>query len=66
MRSRISYVRFAAQHETQMREAMTRLQSARQAQQKAVEAVPADEAKITSLTQDMVQAEVDVAIQTSD
>ena len=52
-------------HQTEMRDAMTRLEAARQAQQKAVEAVPADEARITALTQDMVQAQVDVAIQTS-
>jgi protein CpxP len=54
-----------SRHETQMREAMTKLETARRAQQKAVETVPADEAQITSLTQDMVQAEVDVAIQAS-
>ena len=54
-----------SRHEADMREAMTRLEKARQTQQTAVEAVPADEAKITSLTQDMVQAEVDVAIQAS-
>jgi len=54
-----------SRHEAQMREAMTRLETARRAQQKAVEAVPADEAQITSLTQDMVQAEVDAAIQAS-
>jgi periplasmic protein CpxP/Spy len=54
-----------SRHQAQMREAMTRLETARRAQQKAVEAVPADEAQITSLTQDMVQAEVDAAIQAS-
>ena len=52
-------------HETQVRDAMTKLETARRAQRKAVETVPADEAQITSLTQDMVQAEVDVAIQAS-
>jgi periplasmic protein CpxP/Spy len=54
-----------SRHETDFREAMTRLETARLAQQKAIEAIPADESRITSLTQDMVQAEVDVAIQTS-
>ena len=54
-----------SRHQAQIREAMTRLETARRAQQKAVEAVPADEAQITSLTQDMVQAEVDAAIQAS-
>jgi periplasmic protein CpxP/Spy len=54
-----------SRHEAQMRDAMTKLESARHAQQKAVQTVPADEAQITSLTQDMVQAEVDVAIQAS-
>ena len=54
-----------SRHEADIRDAMTRLQKARQTQQAAVEAVPADESRITSLTQDMVQAEVDVAIQAS-
>jgi Spy/CpxP family protein refolding chaperone len=54
-----------SRHQTEVRDAMSRLEAARQAQQKAVEAVPADEAKITALTQDMVQAQVDVAIQAS-
>jgi len=54
-----------SRHQAQMREAMTRLETARRTQRKAVETVPADEAQITSLTQDMVQAEVDAAIQTS-
>jgi periplasmic protein CpxP/Spy len=54
-----------SRHETQMRDAMTKLETARRAQQAAVQTVPADEAQITSLTQDMVQAEVDVAIQAS-
>jgi periplasmic protein CpxP/Spy len=54
-----------SRHQTQVRDAMTKLETARRAQQKAVETVPADEAQITSLTQDMVQAEVDVAIQAS-
>jgi Spy/CpxP family protein refolding chaperone len=54
-----------SRHQTQIRDAMTKLDTARRAQQKAVETVPADEAQITSLTQDMVQAEVDVAIQAS-
>jgi periplasmic protein CpxP/Spy len=54
-----------SRHETPMRDAMTKLETARRAQQAAVQTVPADEAQITSLTQDMVQAEVDVAIQAS-
>jgi periplasmic protein CpxP/Spy len=54
-----------SRHATQIRDAMTKLETARRAQQKAVETVPADEAQITSLTQDMVQAEVDVAIHAS-
>jgi Spy/CpxP family protein refolding chaperone len=54
-----------SRHDAQMRDAMTRLETARRAQVKAVETVPADEAQITSLTQDMVQTEVDVAIQAS-
>jgi protein CpxP len=54
-----------SRHETQMRDAMTKLETARRAQQAAVQTVPADEAQITSLTQDMVQTEVDVAIQAS-
>ena len=54
-----------SRHEGQMREAVSRLDAARQAQRKAVEAIPADEAQITAVTEDMVQAEVDVAIQAS-
>ncbi|HEY1306100.1 MAG TPA: periplasmic heavy metal sensor [Vicinamibacterales bacterium] len=54
-----------SRHQADIRDAMSRLEAARQAQQKAVEAVPADEARITALTQDMVQAQVDVAIQAS-
>jgi len=54
-----------SRHEAQVRDAMTKVETARRAQRKAVETVPADEAQITSLTQDMVQAEVDVAIQAS-
>jgi Spy/CpxP family protein refolding chaperone len=53
------------QHRDEMQRAMQKLEAARQAQRAAVESVPADEAKITSLTQDMTQAEVDVAIQTA-
>jgi protein CpxP len=48
-----------------MESAMRKLAAARDAQRAAIESVPADEAKITSLTQDMTQAEVDVAIQTA-
>ena len=44
---------------------MKKLATARQAQRAAIESVPSDEAKITSLTQDLTQAEVDVAIQTA-
>ena len=44
---------------------MQKLVAARAAQRTAIERVPADEAKITSLTQDLTQLEVDVAIQTA-
>ena len=44
---------------------MKELATARRAQRDAIEKVPADEAQITSLTQDLTQAEVDVAIQTA-
>jgi protein CpxP len=54
-----------SRHETQIREATSRVEAARDAQRKAVEAIPANEAQITALTQDLVQAEVDVAIQAS-
>ena len=50
-------------HRDEMQSAMNKLESARRAQQAAIEKVPADEAQITSLTQDLTQAEVDVAIQ---
>ena len=53
------------QHRDEVESAMKKLAAARQAQRTAIESVPADEAKITSLTQDMTQAEVDVAIQTA-
>jgi Spy/CpxP family protein refolding chaperone len=46
-----------------MEAAMKKLAAARQTQHAAIESVPVDEAKITSLTQDLTQAEVDVAIQ---
>jgi Spy/CpxP family protein refolding chaperone len=52
-------------HRDDMAAAMERLRTARAAQQAAIEKVPADEAQITSLTQDMTPAEVDVAIQTA-
>jgi len=52
-------------HRDDMRAAMAKLEAARQAQQTAIEKVPADEAQITSLTHDMTQAEVEVAIQMS-
>ena len=48
-----------------MQSAMQKLNVARQAQRAAIERVPVDEAKITSLTQDLTQYEVDVAIQTT-
>jgi protein CpxP len=54
-----------SRHETQIREAASRLETARETQRKAVEAIPANEAQITAVTQDLVQAEVDVAIQAS-
>jgi periplasmic protein CpxP/Spy len=53
------------QHRADMDSAMKKLATARQAQRAAIETVPADEAKITSLTQDLTQAEVDVAIQSA-
>jgi periplasmic protein CpxP/Spy len=53
------------QHRDEIERARTKLAAARQSQRAAIESVPADEAKITSLTQDMTQAEVDVAIQTA-
>lgn len=53
------------QHRADMEAAMKQLATARQAQRAAIESVPADEAKITSLTQDLTQAEVDVAIQSA-
>jgi periplasmic protein CpxP/Spy len=53
------------QHRADMESAMKTLAAARQAQRTAIESVPADEAKITSLTQDLTQAEVDVAIQSA-
>jgi protein CpxP len=51
------------EHRDEMESATRKLAAARDAQRAAIESVPADEAKITSLTQDMTQAEVDVAIQ---
>jgi Spy/CpxP family protein refolding chaperone len=53
------------QHRDDMKNATQKLEAARRAQRAAIESVPADEAKITALTQDMTQAEVDVAIQTA-
>jgi periplasmic protein CpxP/Spy len=53
------------QHRDAAAEAIGKLETARRAQQAAIEKVPADEAQITSLTQDLTQAEVDVAIQRS-
>lgn len=53
------------EHRDEIERARTTLAAARQAQRAAIEKVPADEATITSLTQDMTQAEVDVAIQTA-
>lgn len=62
---RADVARIREQHRAELQGAMTRLAAARDAQRKAIEAVPADEVAITSLTQDMTQAEVDVAIQTA-
>ena len=53
------------QHRADMEAAMKKLATARQAQRAAIESVPADEAKITSLTQDLTQSEVEVAIQSA-
>jgi protein CpxP len=53
------------EHRADMDAAMKKLATARKAQRTAIEHVPADEAKITSLTQDLTQSEVDVAIQTA-
>ena len=53
------------QHRADMQSAMQKLNATRQAQRVAIESVPVDEAKITSLTQDLTQPEVDVAIQTA-
>ena len=53
------------QHRADMQSAMQKLNAARQAQRVAIESVPIDEAKITSLTQDLTQPEVEVAIQTA-
>jgi protein CpxP len=53
------------QHRGDMQTAMKKLATARQAQRAAIESVPADEARITSLTQDLTPAEVDVAIQSA-
>lgn len=49
-------------HRDETRSVADRLAAARDKQQKAVETIPPDEALITSLTQDMVQAEVDAAL----
>jgi protein CpxP len=53
------------QHRADMQSAMQKLAAARRAQRAAVETVPADETQITALTQDLTQAEVDVALQTA-
>lgn len=53
------------QHRADLEAAMRKLAAARQAQRAAIESVPVDEAKITSLTQDLTPAEVEVAIQTA-
>lgn len=53
------------QHRADLESAMQKLAAARQTQRAAIEKVPVDEARITSLTQDLTQAEVDVAIQTA-
>jgi Spy/CpxP family protein refolding chaperone len=53
------------QHRADVQSAVQKLNAARQAQRVAIERVPVDEAKITALTQDLTQPEVDVAIQTA-
>jgi periplasmic protein CpxP/Spy len=53
------------QHRADVESAMKKLAAARAAQRTAIESVPADEAKITSLTQDLTPLEVDAAIQTA-
>jgi Spy/CpxP family protein refolding chaperone len=53
------------QHRADMQAAMRKLAAARDAQRAAIEKIPVDEARITSLTQDLTQAEVDVAIQSA-
>lgn len=53
------------QHRADMQAAMQKLAAARQAQRAAIETVPVDEAKIASLTQDLTQPEVDVAVQSA-
>ena len=44
-----------SRHETEIREATSRVEAARNAQRKAVETIPANEAQITALTQDLVE-----------
>jgi Spy/CpxP family protein refolding chaperone len=53
------------QHRDEIQSAMQKLEAARKAQRAAIESIPADEARITALTQDMTQAEVDVALQSA-
>jgi Spy/CpxP family protein refolding chaperone len=53
------------QHREDVQTSMQKLAAARHTQRAAIESIPADEAKITSLTQDLTQLEVDVAIQTA-
>ena len=53
------------QHRADMQAAMQKLATARDTQRAAIEKIPVDEARITSLTQDLTQAEVDVAIQSA-
>jgi len=62
-RSQLEQIR--EQHRADMQSATQKLATARAAQRAAIQSVPADEAKITSLTQDLTQAEVDVALQTA-
>jgi Spy/CpxP family protein refolding chaperone len=50
-------------HREQGRTALQRLSEAADKQRQAIETLPVDETLITSVTQDMTQAQVDVAIQ---
>ena len=51
------------QHREQTQAAATRLRTAMEAQRKAVETVPADESAIRATTQELVEAQTELAIQ---